>query len=42
MIVGNRASLLITHTGTLSAIPNIHLLDVLIVPHLTKNVPLIS
>ena len=37
VIVGNDASLPITHTGTLSPVPNIHLLDVLVVPHLTKN-----
>ena len=32
--IGNGASLPITHTGTLSHVPNIHLLDVLVVPHL--------
>ena len=37
MIVGNGASLPITHTGTLSPVQNIHLLDVLVVPHLTKK-----
>ena len=37
VIVGNGASLLITHTGALSPVPNIHLLDVLVVPHFTKN-----
>ena len=42
MIVGNDASLPITHTGTLSPIPNIHLLDVLAVPLLTKNLLSIS
>ena len=34
VIVGNGASLPITHTGTLFPVPNIHLLDVLVVPHL--------
>ena len=42
MIVENGASLPITHTGTLSPIPNIHLLDVLVVSHLTKNLLFIS
>ena len=42
VIVGNGASLPITHTGTLSPVPNIHLLDVLIVPYLTKNLLSIS
>ena len=42
VIVGNGASLPITHTGTLSPVPNIHLLDVLVVPHLTKNLLSIS
>ncbi|RVW33283.1 Retrovirus-related Pol polyprotein from transposon RE1 [Vitis vinifera] len=42
VIVGNGASLPITHTGTLSPVPNIHLLDVLAVPHLTKNLLSIS
>ena len=37
MIVGNGASLPITHTDTLSPLPNFHLLDILVVPHLTKN-----
>ena len=42
VIVGNDASLPITHTGTLSPVPNIHLLDVLDVPLLTKNLLSIS
>ena len=42
VIVGNGASLPITHTGTLSPVPNIHLLDVLVVPHFTKNLLSIS
>ena len=42
VIVGNDASLPITHTGTLSPVPNINLLDVLVVPHLTKNLLSIS
>ena len=42
VIVGNGASLPITHTGTLSPVPNIHLLDVLVVPHLTKKLLSIS
>ena len=37
VIIKNGASLPITQTGTLSPIPNIHLLDVLVVPHLTKK-----
>lgn len=36
VIVGNGASLLITHIGTLSPSPNIKLLDVLVVPQLKK------
>ena len=36
VIVGNGASLPITHIGTLPPVPNIHLLDVLVVFHLTK------
>jgi len=36
VIVGNRASP-ITHVGTLSLFPNINLLDVSVVPQLTKN-----
>ena len=42
MIIGNDASLPITHIGTLSHVPNIHLLDVLVVPYLTKNLLSIS
>ena len=42
VIVGNGASLPIIHTDTLSPIINIHLLDMLVVPHLTKNLLLIS
>ena len=42
VIVGNGASLPITHIGTLFPVPNIHLLDVLIVSHLTKNLLSIS
>ena len=42
VIVGNGASLPITHTGTLPPVPNIHFLDVLVVPHLTKNLLSIS
>ncbi|XP_068661654.1 uncharacterized protein [Aristolochia californica] len=42
VIVGNGASLPITHTSTFSPVPNIHLLDVLGVPHLTKNLLSIS
>ena len=37
VIVGNRASLPITHTGTLSPSSNFKLLDVLVVPHLPKT-----
>ena len=37
VIVGNSASLLSTHIGTLSPVSNIHLLDILVVPHLSKN-----
>ena len=42
VIVENGASLPITHIGTLSPVPNIHLLDVLVVLHLTKNLLSIS
>ena len=42
MIIGNGDSLPITHTGTLFPVPNIHLLDVLVVHHLTKNLLSIS
>lgn len=38
VILGNGASLPITHIGTLYPSPNIHLLDVLIVSYLTKNI----
>ena len=41
-MVGNGASLPITHTGTLSPSSNFKLLDVLIVPRLTKNLLSIS
>ena len=37
MIVGNGASLPITHTGKISSSPDLYLLDVLVVPYLTKN-----
>ena len=42
VIIGNDVSLPITHIGTLSHVPNIHLLDVLVVPYLTKNLLSIS
>ena len=42
VIIGNGASLPIIHIGTLSLVPNIHLLDVLVVPRLTKNLLSIS
>ena len=42
VIVGNGASLPITHTGKLSPSPDLQLLDVLVVPHLTKNLLSIS
>ena len=42
VIVGNGASLPITYTGKLSPSPNLQLLDVLVVPHLTKNLLSIS
>lgn len=42
VIVSNGASLPITHTGTVYPSPNIQLLDVLVVPHLTKNLLSIS
>ena len=42
IIVGNGASLPITHTGTSQPSPNLKLLDVLLVPHLTKNLLSIS
>lgn len=42
VIVGNGASLPITHTGTSKPSSNLKLLDVLLVPHLTKNLLSIS
>ena len=42
VIVGNGASLPITHTGKLSHSPDFQLLDVLVVPHITKNILSIS
>ncbi|KAJ0009702.1 hypothetical protein Pint_33473 [Pistacia integerrima] len=42
VVVGNGASLPITHTGTLSPSSNFQLLDVLVVPRLTKNLLSIS
>jgi len=42
VIVGNGASLPITHTGNISHSPYLKLLDVLVVPHLTKNLLSIS
>ena len=42
VIVGNGASLPITHTGKLSPSPDLQLLDVLVVPHLTKKLLSIS
>jgi hypothetical protein len=42
VIVGNGAPLPITHTGTSQPSPNLKLLDVLLVPHLTKNLLSIS
>ena len=42
VIVGNGASLPITHTGTISPSPDLKLLDVLVVPHITKNLLSIS
>ncbi|KAJ0017556.1 hypothetical protein Pint_12201 [Pistacia integerrima] len=42
VVVGNGASLPITHTGTLSPSPNFQLLDVLVVPRPTKNLLSIS
>ena len=37
VIVRNGASLPLTHTGKISSSPNLYLLDVLVIPHLTKN-----
>ena len=42
VIVGNGAPLPITHTGTSQPFPNLKLLYVLLVPHLTKNLLSIS
>ena len=42
VIVGNGVSLPITHTSKLSPSPDLQLLDVLVVPHLTKNLLSIS
>ena len=42
VIVGNGASLPITYTGTISPSPDLKLLDVLVVPHITKNLLSIS
>lgn len=42
VIVKNGASLPITHTDKISPFPNLQLLDVLVVPHLTKNIVSIS
>ena len=42
VIVGNGASLPITHTGTLSPFSNFQILDVFVVPRLTKNLLSIS
>lgn len=42
VIVGNGASLPITHTGKISPTPNLHLLDVLVILCHTKNILSIS
>ena len=42
VIVGNGVSLPITHTGKLSHSPYFQLLDVLVAPHITKNLLSIS
>ena len=42
VVVRNGVSLPITHTGTISPIPSLELLDVLVVPRLTKNLLSIS
>lgn len=42
VIVGNDASLPISHTSNFSHVPNVYSLNVLIVPHLTKNILSIS
>ena len=42
VIVGNGAPLSITHTGTSQPSSNLKLLDILLVPHLTKNLLSIS
>ena len=41
VIIGNGASLPITHTSKLSPSPDLYLLDILVVPHLTKNLLLL-
>ena len=42
VIIGNGASLPITHTSKLSPSPDLYLLDVLVAPYLTKNLLFIS
>ena len=42
VVFGNGASLPITHIGTISPTPSLGLLDVLVVPRLTKNLLSIS
>ena len=42
VVVRNGVSLPITHTGNISPIPSLELLDVLVVPRLTKNILSIS
>ena len=42
VVIGNGVSLPITHTGTISPTPSLELLDVLVVPRLTKNLLSIS
>ena len=42
VIIGNGASLPITHTSKISHSPDLYMLDVLVVPHLTKNILSIS
>ena len=42
VIIKNKASLPITHTNTLSSTINIQLLDILVIPLLTKNILLVS
>ena len=41
VIVGNGAFLPITHTSKISPSPDLYLLDILVVPHLTKNLLLL-